>query len=88
MSDPNGSGAESRDQHRQRTLKKGRVLISETTTIDCVIRDISDKGARLQFAALTVLPKRFRLLNVTDNIIRPAKLVWQRSELVGVSFSD
>lgn len=88
MPDPTESGAESRNQHRQRTLKKGRVLISETTTVDCVIRDLSEKGARLQFAALTVLPKQFRLLNVSDNVTRPATLVWQRSELVGVTFSD
>jgi hypothetical protein len=36
--------------------------MSDWTVIDCVIRDLSDAGARLEFAGPTELPQEFRLL--------------------------
>lgn len=82
-----GAGPESRHEHRRRTLKRGRVLLSSSTTLDCVIRDLTETGARLQFSAPTILPREFLLLNVTENTVRPARLVWQKAESAGISFS-
>jgi hypothetical protein len=42
---------------RRRMLKQGKVVMSDWTVIDCVIRDLRDTGARLEFAGLTGLPR-------------------------------
>jgi len=78
---------ESRDVHRQRTLKRGRALLEDRSTIDCTIRDISAGGARLIFGDAFALPENFRLVNVSSNTIRPVHLQWQRGKEAGIAFT-
>jgi hypothetical protein len=68
-------------------LKQGKVVLSNTSLLDCVIRDLSDTGARLEFAGPTELPKEFRLLIVSTNMFIPAELAWQRGLLAGIRFT-
>jgi hypothetical protein len=84
---PSSTGPEHRRARRQRALKAARVVLSDTMTIDCTIRDQNDGGARLEFAAATSLPPEFRLLVVAANTIRPARLLWQRGLAAGVAFT-
>lgn len=72
---------------RRRTLKKGRVVLSDTTVMDCLVRDLSEAGARLEFAAAVGLPEKFRLLVVGSNLLHPAALSWQRGLSAGVRFT-
>jgi hypothetical protein len=78
---------ENRRSVRRRTLKEGKVILSEWSVLNCTIRDLSDGGARLEFGALTDLPKEFRLLIVAANMIIPCALSWQRGQNVGVRFT-
>lgn len=78
---------EHRDVHRQRTLKRARVLLADRATIDCTIRDISKGGAHLVFGDAFELPETFRLIIVTTNTIVPVHLQWQRGKEAGVAFS-
>ena len=78
---------EGRTSFRRRTLKQGRVILSESTVMDCLIRDLSEGGARLEFGALTQLPNEFRLLIVSSNMVVPASVAWQRGQSVGVYFT-
>jgi hypothetical protein len=78
---------ESRRGLRRRTLKGGKIILSEWTVLDCTIRDLSEGGARLEFGALTELPKEFNLLLVSENLIVPAAMAWQRGKMVGVRFT-
>jgi hypothetical protein len=80
-------GAHNRGDHRQRTLKAARVVLTDFSTIDCTIRDISKGGARLVFGDAFTLPQEFRLLLVSTNMIVPAKLLWQRAKQAGVAFT-
>jgi hypothetical protein len=79
------------DEHRaatrRRTLKEGQVVLTDSTLMNCTIRDLSETGARLEFAGLVTLPKEFRLLIVSSNTIVPVALAWQRGPLVGVYFT-
>ena len=68
-------------------LKQGKVVLSNWSVLDCVIRDLSDTGARLEFAGPTELPKEFRLLIVSTNLLFPAELAWQRGLAAGVHFT-
>ena len=80
-------GAHNRGDHRQRTLKEARVLLTDWSTIDCTIRDISKGGARIVFGDAFSLPKEFRLLLVSTNTIVPVQLLWQRGKTAGVGFT-
>jgi hypothetical protein len=78
---------ENRRAVRRRTLKEGKVILSEWTVLNCRIRDLSEGGARLEFGALTELPAEFRLLIVSENVLIPATVAWQRGQVVGVRFT-
>ncbi len=80
-------GSEQRAAHRQRALKAAKVVLSDWTTIDCTLRDLSDEGARLVFAAATSLPEEFRLMIVAAGTIRKVRLLWQRGLSAGVAFA-
>jgi hypothetical protein len=80
-------GAHNRSAHRQRTLKEAKVVLSDWTTIDCLVRDISKGGARIAFGDAFSLPQEFRLLLVSTNTIVPVKLLWQRGKTAGVGFT-
>ena len=76
-----------RSSRRMRTLKQGRIVLSDWTVIDCLIRDMSDEGARLALGGLSELPQAFRLLVISSNMLFPAELEWQRSLLAGIRFT-
>jgi hypothetical protein len=76
-----------RGVHRKRTLKQARVILTDWSTLDCTVRDMSEGGARLVFGSAFTLPKEFRLLMVQANTIVPVRLQWQRGTEVGVAFT-
>lgn len=84
---PVGTGAQDRRAIRKRTLKEGRIVLSDRSTIDCTIRDLGEGGAKLVFDGLTSLPESFELLIVADNKLMPAQLLWRRGLSVGVAFT-
>jgi hypothetical protein len=60
---------------------------------ECVMRDISDTGARLkvdsaQSAAIDEIPSEFILtISRSGNVFRRCKLVWRQNDELGVHFS-
>ncbi len=76
-----------RSSHRRRTLKTGKVVLSDSTVLDCLIRDMSESGARLEFGGPVELPREFRLFVAAANCVFPAELAWQRGLAAGVRFS-
>lgn len=81
------SGPEHRRARRQRTLKEGKVVLSDWTTIDCTIRDINAEGAKIVLGGATSLPPEFRIITVASNTIVPVRLEWQRGLSAGVAFA-
>jgi hypothetical protein len=78
---------EHRVSPRRRTLKQGKAVLSDVTVLDCVVRDMSEGGARLEFGGITKLPPEFRLLVVSTNLLIPVELRWQRGPVAGVAFT-
>ena len=72
---------------RQRVLKEAKVVLSDWTVIDCLLRNMSDTGACLKFGDLVNLPEAFRLLIVSTNMLVPSARMWQRGELAGIRFT-
>ena len=54
--------------------------------IDCVVKDISAKGARLRVPDGGAVPQQFELLLKHSGEYRPAHVRWRRPTEVGVSF--
>ena len=86
------------DQHDQRraprlrTLKSGRIIYNEgNSTIDCVIRNMSETGAQLKSETLFECPNKFELMvkqsDMTEVTITCEK-AWQKNLTVGVRFID
>jgi hypothetical protein len=71
---------------RRRVYKTGQISFRGLhAAIDCVIRDISDTGARLSVVSPLGIPEFFDL---TREGLPPCKcrVVWRKSALVGVEF--
>lgn len=84
---PRAQPNDRRGVKRLRTLKQGKIIISNWTSIDCLIRDISDHGARIALGGLADLPAEFRLYIVSSHTLIPAELEWRRSLLAGLRFT-
>jgi hypothetical protein len=76
-----------RRARRKRTLKEGKVLLSDWTAIDCTIRDLTSEGARIVLGDATSLPQEFRLVMVATSTMKPVRLLWQRGLAAGVGFT-
>lgn len=76
-----------RTSARRRTLKGGRVILSDWSGIDCRVRDLSETGARLEFDGPTQLPNECRLLLIETNRMFPVEVAWQRAQSAGVHFT-
>jgi len=76
-----------RSSIRRRALKEAKVVLTDWTVIDCVLRDISETGARIEFSGPTNLPEEFRLLIVSTNMLAPAVRAWQRGLSAGIRFT-
>ncbi len=78
---------EHRKSVRRRKLDGAKVILSKSTLIDCVIRDMSDTGARLEFGGLTQLPSEFKLRVAATGTEAFVELAWQRGLSAGVRFA-
>jgi len=78
--------ADKRRSPRRRQLKDGKVVLSNWTTVDCTIRDVSEGGVRLTFGGPTGLPEMFKLLFVSGHCMRDVRTVWQKGLGAGLEF--
>jgi hypothetical protein len=69
---------------RQRVLKSGKIVFANGSfTVDCTIRNLSDKGARLQVPTSITIPDRFTFVD-GDGTRRAARVVWRKADLIGI----
>lgn len=68
-------------------LKHGKIIVNPPSgTLDVKIRELSEKGAKLEILAATPLPERFALIVVADGTVTPAEVMWRKGSLIGVRF--
>ena len=73
---------------RRRVLKAAQIVYDGgQTVIECMIRDISDTGAKIDTETALALPAAFSVV-LPDGARRPARLVWQNANLLGIRFTD
>lgn len=78
-----------RKERRDGTVWPGRIAFERGAELrECVIRDISESGARLVVEQPRGIPQRFELLIVTTGEIFHAVAKWRRGREIGVHFLE
>ena len=66
---------------------QGRIVFNKGySTLDCVVRDITTNGAKLQVAQAAAVPERFDLVLPLRHETHHAVVRWRRGEEIGVAF--
>ena len=76
---------ERRASERSHIYKMARIDLGKAQR-DCLIRNLSDGGARLQFRDAVPVPDRFVLLVTPKKGARPCHVVWHQDRDYGVAF--
>lgn len=74
-----------RDAPRRRTLIAAKIRYG-AVGVDCIIRNISDTGAKVEVSESIVLPARFEIAIPQKNVIHQAELRWRRGSETGIAF--
>ena len=82
-------GRERRRSNRRHVTLGGRLFFGLAgLSIDCVIRDISDHGARVAVpSAAWKAPKAVHLLSLREGQVYSGEVVWNRGRYLGLNFS-
>ena len=86
---PQKRGAERRRSDRRDCTLGGRLFYGLAgLSIDCIIRDISDHGARIAVpSAAWKAPKQIHLLSLREGKVYSGQVVWNRGRYLGLNFS-
>jgi hypothetical protein len=78
-----------RSNTRRRSFLRAKVLFpNKAATMDCLVRDISETGARLDIGSQAVIPERFDLHIPQKGVTHQAIIRWRALEEMGVSFES
>lgn len=77
---------EKRGHTRHRVLKGGRLAFDGGGGVDCMVRNISPTGARLDVISPMGLPESFTLVIEADHFSRRCHSIWSHDRLIGVAF--
>ena len=73
----------------QRTqVFKGANIVWDQSIRDCIIRDISNLGARLSLVSTACIPDRFGLTLDAGHTLRPCRAAWRIGAQIGVEFQE
>jgi hypothetical protein len=67
-------------------LKHGTLAFRGGGGVDCMVRNISSTGARLDIANPIGLPPSFTLVIEADQFMRHCRPVWSAERRIGVAF--
>lgn len=68
-------------------LKSGKIVFNDRrSVIDCMIRDRSQHGAKLQVVTSVGIPDQFDLVVEADHSTHACRVVWRNQKNVGVEF--
>jgi hypothetical protein len=83
---PEPESAEHRREARQRSYLGGKLVYGNYFSLDCVVRDITTSGARVQLPEGQAVPDKVYLVDLKTAIAYDAHVVWRRYPLLGLSF--
>ena len=76
-----------RSTTRLKTFVSGKIVFRDgSCSFGCVVRDISERGARVALTPGHPVPKRFYFLTSKHEWAFDAEVIWQRNMLLGLKF--
>jgi PilZ domain len=79
--------AERRSNSRQKSFLQGRVFFNNRRhSADCLVRDVSTRGAKLVFSDVVTVPDVFELYLSNKDAVQRAEVQWRRGKEIGVTF--
>jgi hypothetical protein len=80
---------ERRSASRQKSFLQGRIFFNNRrTSVDCLVRDFCQHGARLKFASMTATPDVLELYLPNKDESYRAKVQWRNGDELGVVFES
>ncbi len=81
--------AEKRTAPRMKSLMAARISYAGgNAVIDCIVRNISDTGAKIAVSSAVTLPEEFDLIIPQRNTVQRVRMQWRRAEAIGVAFAS
>jgi hypothetical protein len=78
---------ERRSGSRQKSFLQGRIFFNNRrTSIDCLVRDFTEHGARLQIGSITAMPDVVELHIPNKEESYRARVQWRTANEIGVGF--
>lgn len=77
---------ERRQELRRKTLLSGRIEFFDRSVFDCVIRNLSERGARISCDQQVALPDVFDLILVKRRTRKRVRAVWRDEDGIGLTF--
>lgn len=78
---------EKRSEPRKKTFMKGRILFNGgASSMDCLIRDLSEHGAKLELTDTAILPEVFDLYILHKDAHYRSTVRWRNGGSFGVTF--
>jgi hypothetical protein len=72
---------------RHKSFIQGRIYFNHRrSSMDCVIREFTDIGARLEFSDVAALPDAFEVFVPSKDQYFQAQAVWHKGSTIGVSW--
>ncbi len=75
-----------RSEPRQTVYRFGRIELSDRTIINCIVLDVSTRGARIVLDSADQLPQWVKLRIDQTGELRRARTCWQKERYAGLSF--
>ena len=80
---------ERRHYPRNRVYYGGMVAFNgRNSTLDCLVRNFSQRGAKIEFENSAMLPDRVDFEIARRGLSRAARLVWRDQNTAGLAFSE
>ena len=79
---------ERRSTARSRILKGAKVILGTSSVIDCVVRNVTNTGARIHIPDTVDLPEAFDLTFDGGYSFRSCQVIWRSITEAGVQFID
>lgn len=74
----------------RRNVKIGAsaIIANSEATVDCMVLDFSDTGAKLQMTEVDIITARFKLFVPEIDHIYECEVVWRDGQNLGVKFAN
>ena len=79
---------ECRKYPRMQVLKGAKIVLGASSILDCVVRDLTNGGARVKIPNAMNLPDEVAITFDGGRTCRPCRVAWRTLNETGVEFSD